>query len=63
MEHKIISTNGITVTLEDGGAVTIREHGKLPSLDDLARERAYSRYMAILDDPSLDDWRSLERSL
>lgn len=45
MEITILRQAGFTVTLESGGAVTLKEAGKLPTLDDIARERAVSTYM------------------
>jgi len=44
MEHTILHQAGFTVVLESNGTVTLRENGKLPTLDDIARQRAQNVY-------------------
>ena len=62
MEHTILHQAGFTVVLESDNTVTLRENGKLPSLDDIARDRAYRRYMAACDDLPHDDDREFYRN-
>jgi len=45
MEHIILQQGGFTVRLESNGTVSLRENGKLPTLDDIARQRAKAAYM------------------
>jgi len=45
MEHTILHQAGFTVVLESNGTVSLRDKGKLPTLDDIARQRAQDTYM------------------
>jgi len=45
MEHTIIHQGGFTVTLESDGSLSARSAGKLPTLDEIARNRARARYL------------------
>ena len=45
MEHTIIHQGGFTVTLESDGSLSARSAGRLPTLDDIARDRARTRYI------------------
>jgi hypothetical protein len=49
MQDTILHSGALTVTLDSKGSPTSAIAGRLPSLDDLARARAYSRYMAPLE--------------
>lgn len=52
-----IYSNGSTIVKLDPltHSVETSDRGKLPTLDEIARDRAYRRYMASCDD--LSDWR------
>ena len=54
MEHTILHQAGFTVVLESNGTITLRENGKLPTLDDIARQKARNVYMVDAA-PTLDD--------
>lgn len=49
MEHTILHQGGFTAVLESNGTVTTRENGALPTLDDIARQRARDAYMSEED--------------
>ena len=45
MENTILHMGGFTVVLESNGSVSTRDRGRLPSLDEIARDRAIDRYI------------------
>lgn len=54
--ESIYSKGGIVVHYDTNSREAYTtDRGKVPSLDEIARERAYARYMASCDD--LSDWR------
>lgn len=54
MEHTIIHQGGFTVTLESDGSLSARSAGKLPTLDEIARDRARVRYIDKDEEPIQD---------
>ena len=52
MEHTILHQGGFTAVLESNGTVTTRDMGALPTLDDIARQRAQARYFDDIDTPA-----------
>lgn len=54
METTILHQAGFTVVLESNGTVSLRENGKLPTLDDIARQKARNVYF-VADEPTPDD--------
>ena len=45
MQVNILHDGALTVELESDGTVTLKNAGKLPTLDDIARQRAHNTYM------------------
>lgn len=56
MEHIILHRGGMTVTLESNDTVTVKDRGKCPTLDDIARQRALNVYMVSHEDTEDDTW-------
>jgi hypothetical protein len=54
MQDTILHSGALTVQLDSKGTATSAIAGRLPTLDDIARNRARSRY---LDDPT-PAWRA-----
>lgn len=52
MSDTILHHGALTVELESNGTVTLKNAGKLPTLDDIARQRALSTYMVGEDRPA-----------
>jgi hypothetical protein len=52
MQVNILHDGALTVELESNGTVTSKVGGRLPTLDDIARQRALSTYFTDIDRPS-----------
>ena len=59
MEHTILHQAGFTVVLESNGTVSLRENGKLPTLDDIARRRALNTYIMPQGEEDTDMWEEV----
>jgi len=59
MEHTILHQAGFTVVLESNGTVSLRENGKLPTLDDIARRRALNTYLMPQGEEDTDMWEEV----
>lgn len=59
MEITILRQAGFTVSLESNGTVTLKENGKCPTLDDIARQKALNTYMVPQEDTLEDKWEEV----
>lgn len=55
MKDIILHSGALTVELNSDDTVTLHNAGDCPTLDDIARQKAYSAYMAPLDPPVWED--------